>query len=176
MKTILRAAATSALLLLATAHAAPAPAASAASAAPKETWAIATAKGDDGSRVIIYRFIDELGPRAGDRATQPERVTVSWPYDAAANNGMPTDVDKAGMDELEDLLDPVVDRDGFANLALVTTGEGERLWTWYTRSGTEFRARLDRALRGHGPYPVKIDVAADPGWTDWTQLRAGLRR
>ncbi len=176
MNTILRAAALSASLLLATAHAAPSPAASAAGAAAQETWAIATAKNPDSGRAIIYRFIDELGPRAGDRATQHERVSVTWRYDANANNGMPTDDDKASMDELEDLLDPVVDRDGFANLALVTTGDGERRWTWYTRSGTEFRARLDRALRGHGPYAVKIDVAADPGWTDWTQLRAGLRR
>jgi len=178
MKTILRATVWCTAMLLATAHGAPAPAPadSAASAAPKETWALATGKNADGSRTIIYRFIDDLGPRAGDRATQRERVTLRWSYDVDANNGMPTDEDKAAMDELEDLLDPEFDGDGFANLALVTTGNGERVWTWYTRSSSDFRIRLARTLRGHGPYPVQVEEAADPGWTAWTQLRADVRR
>ena len=163
-------------MLLALAQAAPAPAASAASAASKETWAIATARSNDGSRVIVYRFIDDLGPRVGERASQRERITLHWHYDVDANNGMPPDTDKAGMDELEDLLDPVVDRDGFSNLALVTTGEGERLWIYYARSGADFRERMTRAVRGHGPYPVDVDVAADPGWTAYEDVVSTVRR
>ena len=174
MKTILRAAALSASTLLAMAQAAPAPSSGAAGAAPKESWAIATRANEH--RTIIYRYIDELGPKAGERAFQRERVTLRWHYDADANNGMPTDADKAGMDELEDLLDPVVERDGFSNLALVTTGEGDRVWIWYARSGADFRERMARAMRGHGPYPVEVDVATDPGWTAYEDVVGSVRR
>ena len=126
-----------------------------------ESWAIATRTNEH--RTFIYRYIDDLGPKAGERASQRERVTLRWHYDADANNGMPSDADKAGMDELEDLLDPVVERDGFSNLALVTTGEGDRVWIWYAQSGADFRERMARATRGHGPYPVEVDVAVRPG-------------
>ncbi len=171
---MLRAAALSALSLFATVRAATAPSSDAASAAPKESWAIATRTNEH--RTFIYRYIDDLGPKAGERASQRERVTLRWHYDADANNGMPGDADKAGMDELEDLLDPVVERDGFSNLALVTTGEGDRVWIWYARSGADFRERMARAMRGHGPYPVEVDVASDPGWTAYEDVVVGLRR
>ena len=169
MKTILRAAALGASMLLATVHAAPAD-----GAASQESWAIATRTNEH--RTIIYRYIDDLGPKLGERALQHERVTLRWHYDADANNGMPTDADKAAMDELEDLLDSVVERDAFANLALVTTGDGDRTWVYYARSGADFRERMDRVVRGHGPYPVDVDVVADPGWSAYEAIVDSVRR
>ena len=143
-------------------------------AAAKEAWAIATV--NRGRGTIICRYIETLGPKEGERAGQPDRVTLTWPYDADANNGMPTDDDKARMDELEDALAPVVESDGFSNLALVTTGDGIRAWVYYARSGDEFVARMKRALRDRPAFPVKADVGSDPGWTAFEAFRGEIAR
>ena len=145
-----------------------------ASAATREAWAIATV--DNGRGTVICRYIETLGPKAGERSEQPDRVTLTWHYDADANNGMPTDDDKAGMDELEDALAPVVESDGFSNLALVTTGDGVRAWVYYARSGDEFLARMKKTLRDHPAFPVKTDVGADPGWTAFEAFRSEIAR
>lgn len=159
-----------ALALTSAASAAPLPSADAASEAPRQTWSLTTRTTDH--RTIIYRYIEALGPKAGERAGQRDRITVSWRYDAGANNGMPTDDDKAAMDELEDALAPAVEQEGFANLALVTTGIGLREWTYYARSADEFVARMKEAVRGHAAFPVQVDVAADPDWTAYEAFRA----
>lgn len=82
----------------------------AASAATRETWAIATV--DHGHGTVICRYIATLGPKAGERSEQPDRITLTSHDDADANSGMPTDDGKAGMDEREDALAPVVEADG----------------------------------------------------------------
>ena len=146
----------------------------AAGAATREAWAIATV--NDGRGTVICRYIETLGPKAGERNEQPDRVTLTWHYDADANNGMPTDDDKAGMDELEDALAPAVESDGFSNLALVTTGDGVRAWVYYARSGDEFVARMKKALRDHPAFPVETDVGADPGWTAFEAFRSEIAR
>jgi hypothetical protein len=151
----------------------PAPGA-AASATTREAWAIATV--DNGHGTVICRYIETLGPKAAERSEQPDRVTLTWHYDADANNGMPTDADKAGMDELEDALAPAVESGGFSNLALVTTGDGVRAWVYYARSGDEFLARMKKALRDHPAFPVKTDVGADPGWTAFEAFRSQIAR
>ena len=157
----------------ASAAAPPAPDA-AASVATKEAWAVATV--NNGHGTVICRYIETLGPKAGERSEQPDRVTLTWHYDADANNGMPTDDDKAGMDELEDALAPALESDGFSNLALVTTGDGVRAWVYYARSGDEFLARMKKALRDLPAFPVETDVGADPGWSTFEAFRGEIAR
>ncbi len=156
------------------APAAPTPAPPAVAA--KEVWALGTRV--DGGRTVIYRYIDDLGPRAGERADEPDRVTLTWRYDADAHNGLPADDEQAGMDALEDLLEPEVETVGFGNLALVRTGAGVREWTYYTRSGSEFLARLDAVLPAHPEFEgkVRVDVASDPGWTAYEAIRSSLAK
>ena len=47
------------------------------------------------------------------------------------------------MNQVEDMLESVLKEDGFATLALLSTGEGLREWTYYSKSETEFMARLN---------------------------------
>ena len=140
----------------------------AASAATGEQWSLATRR--DGARTIVYRYICDLGAKAGERDRQPDRVTLSWRYDAAANNGMPTDAEAAGMDDLENALDKAVEQDGFANLALVRTGGGLREWTYYTTSGPAFVQRMNEAIQGRVNAPLEVDVRPDPRWTAWDDV------
>ena len=171
MKTIFRAALLAALASTALARAATPAAASAASAPPVEIWSLASHA--EGRYKIIYRYIDDLGPRAGERASEGDRVTLTWRFDAEANNGLPTLEEKDSMDALEDLLEPAVETVGFSNLALVRTGAGVREWTYYTRSSHEFLERMKAVLPGHPQFAgkVKVDVAADPGWTTYEAFR-----
>ena len=171
MTTILRTFLLAALAAAGPAHAAPPASAAASSAPPVEIWSLATQP--EGRFKIIWRYIDDLGPRAGERATESDRVTLTWHFDAESNNGLPTLEEKDSMDALEDLLEPAVETVGFSNLALVRTGAGVREWTYYTRSSHEFLERMKAVLPGHPQFAgkVKVAVAAAPGWTAYEAFR-----
>lgn len=76
------------------------------------------------------------------------------------------------MDAMEDLLTPVVETEGFATLALVSTGEDLREWIYYTRSQDEFLKRLNAALRGKPAFPIEILTAADPSWSTYEKFKS----
>jgi len=79
------------------------------------------------------------------------------------------------MDAMEDALEPFVNYENFATLALVSTGENLREWTYYTRSEDEFLARLNQALRGKSRFPIEIHTASDPNWSMYEEFKAGLK-
>ena len=79
------------------------------------------------------------------------------------------------MNHFEDLLEPMEDMGQFAILALVSTGEGLREWTYYTKSSDEFLDRLNAALLSEPAFPVEIDVASDPTWGMYNEFLAGVR-
>ena len=79
------------------------------------------------------------------------------------------------MGELEDALAPNVEGDGFATLAIVSTGDGLREWTYYADSADEFVARVNVALSGRPPFPIEIHDAPDPEWQYYTDFVAGLQ-
>jgi len=78
------------------------------------------------------------------------------------------------MDQLEDLLFPHVEEDSFATLAMVSTGDGLREWTYYAESSDGFMDRLNLALAGLPPFPVEIHEGMDPGWEYYTNFLEGL--
>jgi hypothetical protein len=79
------------------------------------------------------------------------------------------------MNQLEDMLESVLKEDGFATLALVSTGEDLREWTYYTKSETEFMARLNYALAGVPTFPIEIQTASDPDWYVYERFKAGVK-
>jgi hypothetical protein len=79
------------------------------------------------------------------------------------------------MDRMEDLLGPVVEKPGFAMLALVSTGEGLREWTYYVRSEQQFLKALNQALAGAPRFPLEIHAAPDPQWSTYERFRRGVR-
>ena len=107
-----------------------------------------------------------------DRATQPDRIIVVWNYQS--ESGMPSVNERESMDRLEDALAPSIESDGFATLALVSTGENSREWIYYTRSEDEFMDRLNAALKGAPAYPIEIHAAPDPAWSTYHEFLSGL--
>lgn len=88
---------------------------------------------------------------------------------------MPSFDERERMDALEDALQPTLEKDGFATLALVSTGEDLREWTYYVKSKEEFVVRLNKALAGQSAFPIEIHSANDPTWGMYEKFRAGVR-
>lgn len=65
------------------------------------------------------------------------------------------------MNLLEDALEAVLKEDGFATLALVSTGEDLREWTYYAKSEDEFMGRLNYAFAGMPSFPIELSSHVD---------------
>ena len=125
-----------------------------------------------GGRAVVTRYLDQL-PAGLQPGSQPERVTIRWPYEGA---GMPSEIEQVRMDRLGDQLAPAVERDGLATLVAVSIGNGRCEWLYYTRASREFVARLNALLRDQPRPPIQIDLARDPQWKTYHGVREEAAR
>lgn len=135
------------------------------------TWATAVSTNSQNGRKIIFRYAEHLRPTF-DKASQPVRVIIVWKYQS--ENGQPIAEDHQRMIRLEDAMESVLETDRFATLAIVSTGEDLREWTYYARSETEFMARLNYALAGIPAFPIEIHLGNDRDWDMYEQFRVGI--
>ena len=136
-------------------------------------WATAISTNEHNGRRIIFRFAKELTP-GFDRASQPVRLIIVWKYQS--ESGQPLAEEHQRMNLLEDALESALNQGrGSATLALVSTGEGLREWTYYARSEDEFMARLNFAFAGMPEFPIEIHPAFDPDWEVYEEFKAGIR-
>ncbi len=126
-----------------------------------QVWATAISTNVQSGRKIIFRYAKEFSATFS-RASQPIRIIIVWKYQS--EKGQPASEDHKGMNLLEDVLESVLKQDRFATLALVSTGENIREWTYYAKSEDEFMARLNYAFAGMSAFPIEIHTAHDPGW------------
>ena len=75
---------------------------------------------------------------------------------------------------MENALESALEKDHFATLALVSTGEDLREWTYYARAEKEFMARLNFGFAEMPAFPIEIHSASDPDWEMYEKFRAGL--
>jgi hypothetical protein len=139
--------------------------------ASAQEWATAVSKHKTEDRAVVFRYVKSFAPKF-DRSTQPDRIILVWNYES--DSGMPSVEERQMMDSLEDSLSPSIESDGFATLALVSTGENSREWIYYARSEDEFMARLNAALKGSPAYPIEIHAAPDPAWTTYEEFVSGV--
>lgn len=137
-----------------------------------QVWATVISTNTQNSRKIIFRYAKEFSATF-DQASQPVRIIIVWKYQS--ENGQPVAEDHQRMELLEDSLESVLNQDGFATLALVSTGEDLREWTYYAKSEDEFMARLNYAFAGMPAFPIEIHTACDPSWDVYEQFKAGVR-
>lgn len=138
-----------------------------------QTWATATSTNQSNGRVIIFRYIDVFAP-SFNRSSQPARIILAWKYQS--EKGMPVLDVRQRMDLMEDALEPLMEKDGLATLALVSTGENLREWTYYAKSEDEFMARLNKALAGKPAFPIEVHTATDPKWAMYEKFKAGVQK
>ena len=133
-----------------------------------ELWATALSLNTTTGRQIIWRYAKDF--RAGlDRTRQPYRILIVWNY--ASETGQPDPTDHEAMNRLEDALEGVLRGSQVATLALVSTGENLREWTYYAQSEDSFSERFDEALEDLTALPIDIHVAHDPMWSMYTKFR-----
>lgn len=92
-----------------------------------------------------------------------------WKY--ASENGQPGPIDHGDMNGLEDALEGALKGSQVATLALVSTGENLREWTYYAQSEDSFIERFDEAVEQLPPFPIEIHTAHDPTWSMYTEFR-----
>lgn len=134
-------------------------------------WATAVSTHAESGRRIIWRFISRFTPDFQPELL-PDRVIIAWRYES--ETGQPVKSEHEQMVRLEELLEPIEESGKFATLALVSTGEGLREWTYQAKSGDDFVDRLNLALKLEPAFPIEIHVAADPTWSMYKKFRAGV--
>ncbi len=92
-----------------------------------------------------------------------------WKY--ASESGQPGPIDLGGMNSLEDALEGALKGSHVATLAVVSTGENLREWTFYALSEDSFLERFDEAIGNLPPLPIEIHTAHDPTWSMYTKFR-----
>ena len=117
-----------------------------------EVWATAISTNSTNGRRIIFRYAKELRP-SFDRSVQPDRIVIVWKY--VSENGQPNPDEHSDMNQSEDALERVLQGSQVATLALVSTGENLREWTYYAQSEDVFIERLNLALE-----PIEIHTAS----------------
>ena len=133
-----------------------------------ELWATAISKNATTGRQIFWRYAKDF--RAGfDRSTQPYRIIIVWNY--ASENGQPGPIDHDGINRLEDALEGVLNGSQVATLALVSTGENVREWTYYAQSEESFSGRFDEAVEDLPALPIELHMAHDPTWSMYAEFR-----
>jgi len=134
-------------------------------------WATAISKNKNDRR-IIFRYAKQFRAEFS-RRSQPIRIDILWTY--TSESGLPIAEDRERMDKFEDTLEVALDQEACATLALVSTGEELRQWTYYARSESEFGARFDFAISGMPEFPIEIHAAHDPEWSTYDKFVAGVK-
>jgi hypothetical protein len=138
-----------------------------------QSWATAISTNPNNGRRIVFRYAEQFAPDF-DRASQPVRIIVVWKYQS--DSGQPVAQEHQQMNLLEDALEPVLEQGRFATLALVSTGENLREWTYYAKSENEFMARLNFALAGVPAFQIEVHIAHDPSWKTYEDFAGGIKK
>lgn len=124
--------------------------------------AIVVSRHEANDRAIVSRYVKSLATDV-QRSTQPDREILVW--GDRSEGGRPSTDERRRMVELKGALAPTIEGDGFATLALVSTGAHVREWIHYARSADAFREKPNLAPSGRPAFPIEIHMAHDPAWT-----------
>lgn len=140
-------------------------------APPVQLWSTATATKPSDGWALVYRFADRLSPEL-KKSSQPERVTIIWRY--KGSGGLPITPERESMDALEDAIDGRVPNEG--TLVLVSTGNNQRRWVYYTRSADSFVEAIQRVYSESSRTSLEFETAADPEWSLYDAFVRSIRR
>lgn len=98
-----------------------------------------------------------------------ERVEITWKYEGDVK-GMPDDALGAKMEEAQETLRKAMEKDKLSILTGVYTGDGEKVWVFYTRTVRVFGERLNEALASFELLPISIYTEVDPEWEEYLDM------
>lgn len=138
----------------------------------EDFWLVAQVE-EDGVPTI-YRVRDKI-PAHVDIGDYPYLISVVWPYDGEADNGMPGDNVKEHQTQFEDALDPFVEKGGDNEHMVVVTGKGRKEWLWYAKDADRWIEEFSAALHEYPAFPVEIQGYAADEWRSYKTLREALK-
>ncbi|MDL2255797.1 DUF695 domain-containing protein [Parabacteroides sp. OttesenSCG-928-K15] len=130
-------------------------------------WFTALSEGENGNMVAVYGR-DELTEFV-ESGKFKERVEITWKYEGD-KNGMPADDLAELMEKVEETLRKAMEKDKLSILTGVYTGEGEKIWVYYTRTTRVFGVRLNEVLTPFELLPISIYTEVDPGWEEYLDM------
>lgn len=133
-------------------------------------WWSAPAEAEDG-RTIIVTGRSGLG-NVKETGKFTFRVEVTWPYEAADAQGMPSVAESQLMEQAQDALEATFSADPVAVNTGIYTGAGERNWVFYCRSLHLFQKKLNEALAELPALPLTFSAEEDPNWEEYAQMMA----
>lgn len=138
---------------------------------PVEMWSTATASRPSDGWVVVYRFADRLSS-GFDKSSQPERVSIVWRY--IGSKGLPVTPEREAMDALEDVVGRFAPNK--TTLAVVSTGNNQRRWVYYTESASNLIEAVRSAQVPALHPPLEFETATDPGWSFHDSFVRAIRR
>jgi hypothetical protein len=133
-----------------------------------DLWTVAT--GQDGDKPLILRIRNEA-PSFAPKSAFPHLIAVSWPYEAARDNEMPSQEVVEQMGQFEELVETALETARQAFLSVIVTGNGVREWQWYSRDPNETMELVNEALAGRDPFPVEFSLQEDPEWEAYSRFQ-----
>ena len=134
----------------------------------QEKWEVLEVK--KGRLRGVFRYIKDK-PKNWDSAPLSTEVSLIWKF----QGDMPDKQTKKLMDKLELALEVLLEK-GNTHLPLVMTMKGHREWCYYTKSYPDFMKDLNKAVKGHSNYPIKIVQSHDPKWEYWHSFVDKIKR
>ncbi len=130
-------------------------------------WFTALSESENG-RLITVAGRDTLGEFMQSGKLK-ERVEITWKYEPD-EKGMPADTVAERIEEVEEKLRRVMEKDKLAIMTSIYTGDGEKIWVFYTRTVRVFGERLNDALAAYEQLPLTIYTEMDPGWEEYKDM------
>lgn len=98
-----------------------------------------------------------------------ERVEITWKFEGD-EKGMPDDTVAQKIEEVQETLRKAMEKDKLSILTGIYTGDGEKIWVFYTRTVRVFGDRLNEALASFDLLPISIYTEVDPEWEEYKDM------
>ncbi|MDR1403256.1 MAG: DUF695 domain-containing protein [Tannerellaceae bacterium] len=98
-----------------------------------------------------------------------ERVEITWKYEPS-DKGMPSEHDAEQMEVVQETLRKAMEKDKLSILTAIYTGDGEKIWVFYTRTARVFGERLNEILAPFDLLPISIYTEVDPDWEEYKDM------
>ena len=128
----------------------------------------------DGSRVVV-RYRKDL-PDETFRSRYPVMADVIWDYEGDPITGMPVSPEKERLYAFEDELIGVLGDSDVSQEAVTFTGNGAKVWRFFTCGSAEFGEKLESLLRDLPVSPISLDFSDDLDWDNLESVIAAGRR
>ncbi len=135
----------------------------------KSDWWTAPTESENGNLIMVTGRRDVDTFRNNPKFNI--RIEVTWKYDSG-KAGMPDYETSSLMEEVQNSLEDVFQKDPVAILTGVYTGDGERNWVFYTLSTNIFGKKLNEALQSFELLPITIYAENDPDWEEYKEMKS----